>query len=225
MDILNKLGALRKKKTPREIDGVEFGFYPVRMARVLTGDMKEILTPISDAIQVLVHPRGQDEEILEEVMPDGTVARARKPVSPEMAKYRADKKKEALDNAMGVVFCDATRYNLARIVMDSLRDDCPADPSEADVKAFADHPDMSMARFVEFVKGMVLANPSIFGELGNLIRERVTQVMDRVKAQEPEETETPDPSAPTEMADDEAAPPSTKPALTVMTDEEEVPTK
>ena len=186
MNILNKLGALRKKKTPREIDGAEFNFYPVRVARILTGDLKEILGPISDAIQVLLQPRNLDIEVLEEVAPDGTVARAHKPASPEMVAYRTEQRQNTMKGAMAALFADETRYKITRIIMDSLRDDCPANPSEEEVKQFADHERMDIGTFTEFVRGFLAANTAIFGDLGNRIRERVAKVMKRM-TEDPEE--------------------------------------
>lgn len=180
MQILHKLGALRKKKTPATIDDVEFNFYPVRVARVLTGDLKDIIEPVSDAIQVLLQPRNADQEVLEEIAPDGTVARGVKPMSAEMARYRAEKRKETMKAAMEAVFADATRYKLTRLIMDSLRDDCPADPSDEDVKAFADHETMDVVRFSAFFKGFLAANTAIFGDLGKLIRERIAAAMEKM---------------------------------------------
>ena len=139
MEILKTLGALRKKKTPRVIDDVEFNFYPVRVARILTGDMKEVLTPITDAVQVLLQTKKVDMEVLEEVSPDGTIARATKPPSPEMARFRAEKKEKAFKAAMEMIFADETRYKIARIIMDSLRDQCPKDPTSDQIKAYAEH--------------------------------------------------------------------------------------
>lgn len=186
MNILAKLGALRKKKTPREIDGAEFNFYPVRVARILTGDLKDILGPISDAVQIMLQPRRQDIEVLEEVTPDGTIARAHKPPSTEMVAYRTQQRQSTMKGAMAVLFADDTRYKIARIIMDSLRDECPADPSDEDIKAFIDHESMDISTFAEFVKGFLAANTAIFGDLGNRIRERVAKVMKRM-TEEPEE--------------------------------------
>jgi len=182
MDILKKLGALRKKKTPRTIDDVEFNFYPVRVARILTGDLKEILAPVSDAIQVLLTPRSQDEEILEESAPDGTIARARKPATMEMVSYRADKRKATLNAAMDALMCDETRYKIGRIIMDSLRDDCPSDPTKDQIKQFVDAEEMDVGRFAEFIKGFLAANTAIFGDLGNRIRERMEKVVEKMTA-------------------------------------------
>lgn len=184
MQILSKLGALRKKKTPRTINGAEFNFYPVRVARIITGDLKEIISPISEAIQVLLRPRNQDEEVLEEVSPDGTIARCRKPVSAELAKYLSDKKAATMSAAMTQIFSDKTRYSLGRLLMDSLRDDCPKDPSEQEVKDFVDHENMDALAFMEFVKGFMEANTSIFGDLGNLLQERIKTTMAKMSQAE-----------------------------------------
>lgn len=214
MQILSKLGALRKKKTVKTIDDVEFNFYPVRVARILTGDLKEILTPVSEAVQVLLQPKNQDEEVMEEVSPDGTVARITKPVPLDMARYRAEKKQKTLQSAMDVLFSDATRYKIARIIMDSLRDDCPADPTEDQVKQFADAPEMDVVRFAEFIKGFMAANSAIFGDLGNLIRERVGKVVEKMTNPDQDQDEiAPDPVDPTEATE-----------LRALQDEGEVPT-
>ncbi len=218
MDILNKLGALRKKKTPRIIDDVEFNFYPVRVARILTGDMKDVLTPITDAVQVLLQPKNADMEILEEVTPDGTIARATKPVSPEMARFRAEKKAAAIKGAMDTIFADGTRYKISRIIMDSLRDDCPKDPTEDQVKEFADADNMDSTVFVEFVKGMLAANTAIFGDLGNLISERVKKAMEKMSSPDEDQENNDAPDQPQQAPETEAT------AAETLDEESRVPT-
>lgn len=217
MQILNKLGALRKKKTPRTINGAEFNFYPVRVARIITGDLKEIIAPISDAIQVLLRPRNQDEEVLEEVSPDGTIARCRKPVSADLAKYLSDKKAETMSAAMNQLFSDKTRYSLGTLIMDSLRDDCPKNPSEQEVKDFVDHENMDALAFTEFVKGFMAANTSIFGDLGNLIQERIKSTM--AKMSQDDQDQDQDDDAPEQQQQENPTP-----DLRLLEEEGEVPT-
>lgn len=177
MQILTKLGALRKKSTIREIGGQSFSFYPVRVGRIITGEMRAIVAPISNAFSVFMSKKAQDYEVLEEVLPDGTVARAQKPVSPEMARYRAEKREKTVKEATEVLFADDTRLLIGRLLMDSLRDDCPRDPSDSQIKEFVDAPQMDVPTFIEFIQGMMAANTSVFGDLGNLIRERFEQLM------------------------------------------------
>lgn len=194
MNILNKLGALRKKKTPREIEGVEFNFYPVRVSKILTGEMHETINPISDAIQILLQPKNLDEEVLEEVAPDGTIARARKPMSPEMARFRGEKRGLAITAAMQKIFSDDTRYLLGKLIMDSLRDSCPSNPSDEDVAAFIDHESMTIPVFADFARGFLSANSAIFGDLGKLVKGKLDSVMasmEETPEEEPEaETQT-----------------------------------
>lgn len=184
--ILAKLGGLTLKKYPREIAGTEFQFYPVRVKNIVTGTTREILQPLSDALQVMLRPRNADEEVLEEISPDGTVGRARKPVTKEMAVFRAEQRHEALSAAMSAILRDDTRYKLARLIMDSLRDDCPKNPSEQEIKDFADADEMDVVVFTEFLKGFMAANAALFGDLGNVIRERINQAVERMTA-DPEE--------------------------------------
>ena len=199
MQILNKLGALRKKKTPRIINGTEFQFYPVRVARILTGDLKDILEPVSEAVQVLLLPRNADQEVISESDPTGVVAQQIKPPSPEMVRYRSEQKKTSIKAAMDALFADSTRFKIIRIIMDSLRDDCPADPTEEEVKQFADHESMDINTFIEFVKGFLAANTAIFGELGNLVRERINKAMEKMNpADQDQESNAPDQPQPEE---------------------------
>ena len=190
MQLLKKMAAFKKKSTPRTIDDVEFQFYPVRVALVVTGQMREMLEPVSDAIQVLLHPRSLDQEVLEEQTPDGSIARCRKPVLPEVARMRSESKSKAISAALAKLFSDDTRYMVGRLIMDSLRDDCPASPSDQDVRSFVDAPEMDVARFGEFVRGFLAANAAIFGDLGNVIRERMEAVM--TKMMQPEVPESGD---------------------------------
>lgn len=192
MQILQKLGAMRKKKTPRTINDVEFNFYPVRVSRVITGDLKEIISPISDAIQVLLRPRNQDEEVLSEVSPDGTVASCRKPVSAELAKYLSEKRAAVMKAAMDQLLSDKTRQSLGKLIMDSLRDDCPKDPTDQEVKDFVDNANMDTVVFTEFVKGFMAANSAVFGDLGNLIQERIKTSMAKMSQGETDQDQDDD---------------------------------
>lgn len=177
MQILTKLGALRKKAVPKEIGGQTFSFYPVRVGKIITGELRSIVTPITNSISALMSAKAQDQEVLEEVTPDGTVSRARRPASPEMVRYRSDKRDATYKEASEVLFSDETRLLIGRVIMDSLRDDCPRTPTEEQVKQFVDDDAMDLPTFIEFIKGMMAANKSIFGDLGNLLRERVNEML------------------------------------------------
>jgi len=180
MQILSKLGALRKKAVLQTIGGQSFNFYPVRIGKIITGEMRAIVTPITNALSAIMSAKAQDQEVLEEISPDGTVSRAQRPVSPEMARYRADKRESTYAAAVEAIFNDEARMLVGRIIMDSLRDDCPAKPTDEQVTQFVDADEMDLPTFVEFIKGLMAANTSLFGDLGKMLRERINEMMTSV---------------------------------------------
>jgi hypothetical protein len=180
-NLLKKLGALRKKATPRTIMGTEFNFYPVRIARVVSGEMKTLIEPITRAASVLFDNSANDVQITEEVTPDGTVARQHNAISPELAQFRSKRRDKAINDAMSILLRDETRYALGRLIMDSLRDDHPnKNPSEEEVAEFVDADQMDIPVFIEFIKGFLNANTAMFGDLGNSIREIVKQKTEEI---------------------------------------------
>lgn len=194
MKILHKLTTLPTKPITHKIgglggeddEGVEFKFYPVSVRLILSREVSEILSPIMGAVSTLMEPKGRDSKVIEEYSPDGTMARQTDAISPEMAQFRTEKKEKALNGALETIFRGETRLKVGKLIMASLRDDCPDDPSDEDVEAFVNHQNMDMAVFGEFFQGFLKANTTVFGgrfgDLGNLIRERVKQVIDRASS-------------------------------------------
>lgn len=186
-NLLKKMGALRKKATPHTIQGVEFNFYPVRVARVVSGEMKTLVEPITRAASVMFDSSARDVQITEEVTPDGMVVRQHNAISPELAQFRAKRRDKVIDEAMGILLRDETRYALGRLIMDSLRDDHPnKNPSEEEVAEFVDADAMDIPVFIEFIKGFLKANTAMFGDLGNSLRGIVKQKMEEALQRSPD---------------------------------------
>jgi hypothetical protein len=185
-NLLKKLGALRKKATPHTIMGTEFHFYPVRVARVVSGEMKMLIEPITRAASVMFDNSARDVQITEEVTSD-VVVRQSNAISPELAQFRAKRRDKAIDEAMSILLRDETRYAIGRLILDSLRDDHPnKNPSDEEVAEFVDAPEMDIPVFIEFIKGFLKANTAMFGDLGNSLRGIVKQKMEEVLQRSPD---------------------------------------
>lgn len=187
--IIRKMSAFKKKRHTVEIGGAEFHFYPVRMRRLLTGDIKAILLPIYEAVQVLFRSTKYDQEIIEEASPDGVIARQIKPPSESMVQMRSRQRQEAIQAAMDIIFKSETRYDISLLILDSLRDENDGKrPTQEEAAQFVDSDWMDLPTFFEFFKGFLGANTAIFGDLGNLVGERVKSAISKMTAPEPEET-------------------------------------
>lgn len=165
-DFLKKFGLFEKKSITHKIRGQKFEFHPVSLCKVATGRLAALMVPLTDAVATLLNPKREDVERLQEVSPDGAVFTRISCISREMAMYRDSERRKAIDSAWNMLLNDDTRHLVAQMLMDSLRDDCPRNPSEDDVTAFIDHDDMDVPTIVEFLKGFMRANANIFGETG-----------------------------------------------------------
>lgn len=166
MSFEKKFGLFEKKSITKTIRGVDFEFYPVCVKNVATGKLADLMIPLTAAITTLVQPNRNDMKQTQDVSPDGSVITQAEAISREMAMYRDTEKAKAIKEAWGMLLNDETRLLVGAMLMDSLRDDCPRNPSGEQVSLFIDNENMDLPTVVEFIKGFLEANASIFGETG-----------------------------------------------------------
>lgn len=211
MQLMKKLSALRKKATPHQIpaaDGqmVEFKFYPVRVAKVATGELKELAEPLVNAFTLLLNGSRQHEvQVTEEVTEMGAVIRQNTAIAPELASLRDNQREVAIRRSMDVLLNEKARLAIGRLLMDSLRDDFEkATPTDEEVLAFIDHESMTLDVLAEFIKGFFAANTMIFGDLGNrikgLVQGQVEQLLEQNTGNDSTSQSTSDPLTEQEAA-------------------------
>lgn len=192
---LAKVKGLVSKPLTREIDGVEFNFYPVRFGRVLNGEVRAILAPLFGAIQVVLRPRSVDQEVIEDVdQVNAQVARHIRPASPELLETRRKHDREIFEEALDKLTAEDTRLQIGIIICDCLRDEFDGHPSEEEVEEFINN--LEIPQFMQFVRAVVDANGKLFGELGKKMGARFQEMLNRSPLTETEETTevSPDPS-------------------------------
>lgn len=159
-----KLSLLSRKTITKTIQGQEWTFAPVSLS--LFYDLKTSLEPIWLAIQTLAKPRDAEIErhISQETRPDKSTETVTilKPMSLEMAKFRAERQDKATREALNAILGDASRQALARVLADSLRVDVgPMTDAEA-VEFFCE---LEVPTALEFLGAFLEVNAAVFGPL------------------------------------------------------------
>lgn len=207
-----KFGLFKKKSVTREINGVSFEFYPVSLGKLMSGEMASTLQPVMESLSALLQKTNTDVEKLQEVdEKEGKVFTRTLGISEKLAKYRDEQRGASLKKALDACISDKTRRSIGRLLMDSLRDDCPRNPTDEEVATFIDAPEMDLPTVVEFFKGFLEANVGLFGETGkalsDLVKSRVKAALEAAqtppppiltvlpKEPEDEEDESPAPDA------------------------------
>ena len=138
MGILQKISAFKRKATPRVINDVEFLFYPVRLTRLLRGDVQEAVAPLVEAVAVFtgaaegIRPKTSSVvDNKEEVMHNQV-----EEISVQMADWMQAQRRNAAKMVTQSFVSEKTQLVIGRVLCDSLRDDFPANPDDDTVLEF-----------------------------------------------------------------------------------------
>ena len=194
MGILNRLGAFKKKfvvHTIRDGDAEhEFKFYPPRFRNIANGRTRDLLEPIIQAATALMGggDAGKSQHIL--YNDDGQPTEASTMgQEPEVLKLLEARKRQAVSDAMGVLFNENTTDYIGELLADSLRDEFPA-PSHQDyastVKQFMD--EVTTDVMIQFLIGYFKALAPFMDSEGKSTRsgllEKAKQLLGRAGAGE-----------------------------------------
>ncbi|HUT78331.1 MAG TPA: hypothetical protein VM285_11620 [Polyangia bacterium] len=174
--------------TPCEVAGRTINFYPVSVRMAFK--LKDIGKPLAKAVQALMFTR-RDQDVKqdsEEYVNDQTGDFVKKhsvaPLTTELAEYRDKQKGESLDALVETLFADPSRDIIARLMIDSLRDEYePAyrkNPPGPDVDTFFD--DIDIAALRPMVLALAKANSKVFGAPGEKILAAVRKHAEAVSA-------------------------------------------
>lgn len=159
-----KLSLLSRKTITKEIQGQQWTFAPVSLG--LFYELKTSLEPIWLAVQTLAKPRDNDAErhISQQTLPDKTTETVTilKPVSIEMAKFRAERQEKATREALAAIFGEPSRLAIARVLADSLREDAGR-LTDAEAVEFFTSLEVPLA--LEFISAFIEVNAAVFGPL------------------------------------------------------------
>lgn len=156
-----KLSLMRRKTITREIDGQSFTFHPVTIQ--LFFDLKTVLEPMWIAIQNLVVKKDSDvTNTIEHLKrPDGSIEQTTHigQITPEMAKFRADRADSAARACVEALLSGESRLGVGRVFADLLRSDFGPNPSDDDVIEFMNDLDLPMT--FELLGGFLEVNASM----------------------------------------------------------------
>lgn len=158
---MKRLSLLTKKGVDHNVGDQTLTFYPVSVT-VYSG-LKSTLKPIAEVIAVLTRKTHTDTGQTVHQAQGETITRI-DPIAPEMAKLRHDLQSNAVSNALETVFSPDTLRDVAKVLMDSLRDHCPRNPTVQQIDDFVG--ELDLGSVMDLVTGFTKANAGVFGPLG-----------------------------------------------------------
>lgn len=175
MSCLFKSKFVTSKVGDQDVDFYSLSF-PVLFA------LKSAVGPISKVISGLFNRSRTDVGRFEEHSRDKDGAPVKiiqqQPISPEMAKLRAEQQAKATQEAVEAIFGDQNRLLIGRILMDSMRGICKRKPETREIEDFLS--DLDLGLVVEMLQGVVKANAEVFGPL---VQGWVAQIQNLLRAQ------------------------------------------
>lgn len=195
MSVIKKLSAFRRKGTEVQIGDATFRFYPVRMSTLLSGDLKAFFEPMAEAFSIFFDKREHDVDHLRhiEAGENGEFVERSGSISLDLAQFRAGQKTEATRKLFSTLFSTETRDKLARLIIDSLREEYPQGATAEAIREFVES-DIDLPTFVEFLKGFLQGNTALFGvegnKIGDLVKKAVADAVATVSQNSPQ-SETP----------------------------------
>lgn len=165
---------IKPKGIPCKIDEDTLLFYPVSISCMFT--LKEIASPIARAFASLFQSEENDVGATDETVStnnqtDFINRKIVEPVSMELARFRLDQKQRAIQDAIETLFSPINSLIVARIIMDSLRDDFDRDKTEeqktAEARDLLDTIDGAM--FQQLLTGLYQGNKKVFGPLASMV--------------------------------------------------------
>jgi hypothetical protein len=208
MSILKKVSAFKRKAVAHPVNDTEFNFYPVRIGRLLTGEIRDAVAPIVQAVSTLLSS-GANVSVEEHTQVEGAESDApgavytnKKEMSVGMVKWLEEQRTRAVKSAVIAIIDPKTSLVIGRVLADSLRDDFKSDASDEEIQEFMDALDLKDVG--EFCLGFLKANAEVFGfdeknrdKAKNLIRDLFNNglasaaALKVIPADQTEETEVP----------------------------------
>jgi hypothetical protein len=190
----DKWNFIKPKSISHKIDEDELQFYPVSVTCMFT--LKEIAAPIARALAALFQSEendvgATDETVSSNSQKDFTNRKIVEPVSMELARFRLDQKQRAIQDGIETLFSPSNAIIVARIIMDSLRDDFDRKKSEeqkdAEAQDLLDTIDGAM--FQQLLTGLYEGNKKVFGPLASMVAQSKEMIQSRLRGLSPVSSE------------------------------------
>lgn len=183
--IMKKIEAFKRKAVQHTVNECEFNFYPVRIGRLLSGEIRDAVAPIARAVTVLmtcgdsVRPEkhtqvgGPDD-------PNGVYSKEGE-ISVQTQDWLNATRGNAVHKALTEIIDPKTNLVIGRVLADSLRDDFNRDTPDEEIQEFMD--ELDVRDLAEFIVGFLKANAEVFGfdasnreKVGNVVRDLLAKV-------------------------------------------------
>jgi len=166
---------IKPKGTQVEIEGETLTFYPICISSFF--NLEVMAAPIAKALSMIFQNEDNDVGITDRTegagVEDGSFKTEKvvAPVSLELARFRLDQRKAALEDAFRVLFDRSNIRAVVRLLMDSLRDEFDRKKNEDEKNAEADEfiADVDGILFRKLLIGLYEGNKKVFGPLANTV--------------------------------------------------------
>jgi len=189
-----KLPFFSPTSTEHEVQGTVMQFYPARV--YLVGKLRGFLKPLFQSLATLGASSDTDisREHTESKGADGEyqMRTALSAMDPALVQMRATQKENAINNIVDNLTADASLKAIATLIIDSLRDDYPERPTDAELKEFVEN--VPLPAMVSLLTGVVKANREVFGPLTARVSAAVATLKRRLEVVEDGGAPPPQPS-------------------------------
>lgn len=175
----NKTSLFEKKYVTRTINGAEWRFYPVSVARLF--QLRDTIKSVCTAAAALFGKNSDDfsQQIEKITSGDGEIQRSQTgAIDPALAKLRGQEKRQAIADSIDALLGDQNKLMMGKLLADSLREDFTRNPDDKEIMEFLDTLDLS--QLVEMLMGFAEANAKVFGPLGERMRAVIKSKLDEL---------------------------------------------
>lgn len=171
---------LSPKCVEHEVNDQLLSFYPIRLATAF--QIKEVLRPLANGVATILSDRTGDKGYTTtHDKQNGFEQTIVQPLTVEMAAHRSAEKQAAILDLLETITGKKPIEAVARLIMDSLREEFPHRFEAKDVSNFVDKLDSST--LAQLLVGVAKANSSIFGPFGQKIGKIMGMISDRLEMQ------------------------------------------
>lgn len=164
---------------PSEVAGNMVNFYPPSLPVMF--QLKSAASPLAKLLTNVWNRGGHDVVRMTQVSKDerGTDVKVvhESAISTDLAKLRSEQANSGIKDLLDQIFADQNRQLLGRVLMDSLRDDCPRKPTPKQIDEFME--DLDIVILGQMVQGMLRASKEAFRPLERWVKTLIDQLRAR----------------------------------------------
>lgn len=178
----------------QDVFGVPYKFFPISIRSLV--NLSSLAKPLMQALTVIFRNEETDTGYLsKKTRGGGEDVFSKQALEPELAKLRSQEKERAFERLVDAVTSPVNAKALARLIMDSCREQFPRTLTDANVEEFVNNTDVEA--WTAFLTGLIKANKRVFdpflkGPLGVRVSASLSDLVPEVEKVEKVKTaETP----------------------------------